>query len=192
MYCILDTETTSLHPWQIAQLSYSLIDSEYNHIVSKNFFFTVDEMHPGAEAVHGFSQDMLAQLSENKTFSDSIDEIASDLRDRTLIVHNVPFDRKFLQAEFKSYGIEPSRYNEFCTMNHFTPICNIILPWKYTPKRPKVSEVLDFLWVSDSQVLAKAKELYGSDDIGFHDARFDTAALVCALDAYGWEKALAK
>ena len=149
-------------------------------------------MYPWAESVHGFSQDMLAQLSENKIFSDSIDEIAQDLRDCTLIMHNVTFDRKFLQAEFKKCRTEPSRYNEFCTMFHFTPICNIVLPWKYTPKRPKVSEVLDFLWVSDSQVLAKAKELYGSDEIGFHDARFDTAALFCALDVYGWEKALVK
>ena len=117
-------------------------------------------MHPGAEAVHGFSQDRLAHLSGGKRFSDSIDEIATDLHDRTLIVHNVPFDRKFLQAEFKTSGLNPSWYNEFCTMNHFTPICNIILPGKHTPKRPKVSELLSFLKLSDKDVLSKAQELF--------------------------------
>lgn len=185
MYCILDTETTSLHPWQIAQLSYTLIDSDYNHTASKNFFFAVDEMHPGAEAIHGFSKDILTQLSDGKIFSDYIDEIASDLKDRTLIIHNVPFDRKFLQSEFQTCGLQSSRYNEFCTMIHFTPVCNIIPIGRYTPKRPKVSEVLNFLSISEQEVLATANAHYGSEDIWFHDARFDTAALYCILQRHG-------
>ncbi len=52
MYLLLDTETTSYHPGQIAQLSYIYLDKDRQIINSKNYFFAVDEMDPYAEAIH--------------------------------------------------------------------------------------------------------------------------------------------
>lgn len=63
MYLLIDTETTSYHPGQIAQLSYIHLDDDRNYITAKNYFFTVDEMDPYAEAIHGFSLERLYNLS---------------------------------------------------------------------------------------------------------------------------------
>lgn len=183
MYCILDTETTSLHPGQIGQLSYICLDSNFCVTSAKNHFFTVDEMHPGAEAVHGFSQERLEHLSGGKGFADSLDEIASDLNDKVLVIHNSPFDVKFLLAEYAGSGQEKNRYKEFCTMTHFTDICKIPKNTGFGYKRPKVSELVSFYNCSDEQILLRAQELFASDEIGFHDARFDTAALLCVLES---------
>ena len=53
-----DTETTSVKPGHICQLSYITVDTttKPQRTIGKNFFFTVDEMDPGAEEVHGFFQ----------------------------------------------------------------------------------------------------------------------------------------
>ena len=49
-----DTETTSIRPGHICQLSYITVDTSTKPQTTKgkNFFFTVDEMDEGAEAVH--------------------------------------------------------------------------------------------------------------------------------------------
>jgi hypothetical protein len=52
MYLILDTETNSYHPGQIAQLSYILVDENWQFQQSQNFFFRVDAMDPYAQSIH--------------------------------------------------------------------------------------------------------------------------------------------
>lgn len=89
MYLLLDTETTSYHPGQIAQLSYIHLDKDRQIIDSKNYFFSVDDMDPYAEAIHGFSKDRLEVLSEGKRFADYKDEILPILENTTLVAHNV-------------------------------------------------------------------------------------------------------
>ena len=60
-----DTETTNIRPGSICQLSYIVVDSSVKpqKTLGKNFFFTVEEMSPEAEAVHGFSLEKLYTLS---------------------------------------------------------------------------------------------------------------------------------
>ena len=89
MYLLLDTETNSYHPGQIAQLSYILVDEHWKFQESQNFFFTVDAMDPYAESIHGFSQERLAQLSEGKRFSDQQERLVPVLDAHTLVAHNV-------------------------------------------------------------------------------------------------------
>ena len=72
---IFDTETTSIKPGQICQLSYILIDASTKpqKTIGKNFFFTCDEMDPNAEAVHGFSLEKLYELSNGQYFEDLVE-----------------------------------------------------------------------------------------------------------------------
>ena len=138
MYLLLDTETNSYHPGQIAQLSYILVDEHWKFQESQNFFFTVDAMDPYAESIHGFSQERLAQLSEGKRFSDQQERLVPVLDAHTLVAHNVWFDKKFIQYEYERLGLlyEPET---FCTMQHFTPICKIPHHQNGGYKRPKLS-----------------------------------------------------
>ena len=72
---VFDTETTSIKPGQICQLSYITIDTatKPQKTEGKNIFFTVDEMDPNAEAVHGFSLEKLYDLSGGMYFEDLVD-----------------------------------------------------------------------------------------------------------------------
>lgn len=178
-----DTETTSIKPGNICQLSYIIIDASTKpqKTTGKNFFFTVDSMDAGAEAIHGFSLEKLYELSDGKEFLEFVHEFMPDFFDADFIIgHNVQFDIKFLKHELQQLweaGLVDTTWdpkNTFCTMAYYKPICNILNP-SGTVKNPKLSEVIDYLQISKDEIAKKADELFeGSGN--YHDARFDTAA----------------
>ena len=174
---IFDTETTSIKHGHICQLSYITIDASTKpqKTVGKNLFFTVDEMDPGAQAVHGFSLEKLYELSEGMYFEDSVEEILKDFEEADFVIgHNVNFDIRFLKHELEDMGLEYTPKNIFCTMQYYINICKIPKA-NGDIKNPKLEEVIDFLHITKDQISAKADELFqGSGD--YHDARFDTAA----------------
>ena len=181
MKIYFDTETTGLTPGRIIQLSYVLEEGE--SVTAKNFFFAVDYVPESAVKIHGFSTEKLAVLSGGKTFSDYADEIALDFsRADVIIAHNVNFDIGFLTAEY-SYLNEVFKYNvALDTMKYYTPIMK--LPRKSGGyKYPKLSELAEFCEVYDYDVSRKCIELFGSESLSAHDARFDTVLLyLCAKD----------
>ena len=191
-----DTETTSIKPGNICQLSYIIIDASTKpqKTTGKNFFFTVDSMDPGAEAIHGFSLEKLYELSDGKEFLEFVHEFMPDFFDADFIIgHNVQFDIKFLKHELQQLweaGLVDTTWdpkNTFCTMAYYKPICNILNP-SGTIKNPKLSEVIDYLQISEDEIAKKADELFeGSGN--YHDARFDTAATYLTV-IHGMKKRL--
>lgn len=178
----LDTETTGLEPGRIIQLTYCICDTTTDGIekvfFAKNFFFSVDYVEPSAQAVHGFDVKSLRLLSNGKDFQDAAGEIAEDLKGGIFIAHNVNFDKKFIASEFKRLEIlnwTPSEF--FCTMAYFKPIVQAKTITGRL-KNPRLEETMDFLEVDKNIVLKGAKRLFGCDDVSFHDARYDVAALV--------------
>lgn len=180
MYLLLDTETTSYKPWQIAQLSCLLLDNERNIVQAKNFFFSVEEMDPYAQAIHWFSLEQLEELSEGYRFGDHINSILPLIENTTLIAHNVQFDLKFMQHECNKINID---YNPktLCSMEYFTPICKIPHPQQQCFKWPKVAELMTHFDISHEDVQHTTKELFDTDDVNFHDARYDTVAVYLAM-----------
>ena len=177
---IFDTETTSIKPGHICQLSYILIDasSKPQKTEGKNIFFTVDEMDPGAQAVHGFSLENLYELSNGQYFEDLVDTFLKDFEEADFIIgHNVNFDIRFLKHELEGMGLEFEPKNKFCTMRYYIDICKIPKPNGILGevKNPKLEEVVKFLKITDKQITDKSNELFkGSGN--YHDARFDTTA----------------
>lgn len=174
---IFDTETTSIKPGHICQLGYITIDASTKpqQTIGKNFFFTVDEMDPAAEAVHGFSLEKLYDLSNGQYIEDLIEEFINDFSEADFVIgHNVNFDVRFLKLELEAMGIDYEPKNMFCTMQYYRDICKILRP-SGDYKNPKLEEVINFLGITKDQISSKANELFqGSGD--YHDARFDTAA----------------
>lgn len=174
---IFDTETTSIKPGHICQLSYITIDASTKpqQTIGKNYFFTVDEMDPAAEAVHGFSLEKLYDLSNGQYIEDLIEEFINDFSEADFVIgHNVNFDVRFLKLELEAMGIDYEPKNMFCTMQYYKDICKILRP-SGDYKNPKLEEVINFLGITKDQISSKADELFkGSGD--YHDARFDTAA----------------
>lgn len=175
----LDTETTSLRPGEIIELSMIIEDSDtHKFLEAKNYFFKVDDVDPDAESVHGFSAKDSAELSGDRKFRDFVDEVYEDLKDACLIGHNEAFDEKFLSMELWRCGITYSPANRVCTMKYFTDITKIPNPRGYRGyKKPKLSEVLDFLNIKPSKVEEYTRELFNCDNRTFHDSRFDTTAV---------------
>lgn len=178
MKLYLDTETTGLVPGNICQLSY-LMESE-EKVIPKNMFFKVDYMPEEAYKIHGFSVDILKELSGGKTFSDRIDEINADFQSADLIIaHNVSFDLSFLREEFSRAGLDLIIKDAFCTMKKTVPVCKIPRAKGAWYKYPKLNELCAFLGINDKEIILKAKNLFGAS-CSYHDSRFDTMAVYLA------------
>jgi len=178
----LDTETTGLEPGEILQLTYCICDTNTKGIekvcYAKNFFFSVDYIEPSAQAIHGFDIKTLEGLSNGQTFKSVAEEIAEDLKGGIFVAHNVKFDRKFISAEFnRLFNINWTPSEFFCTMEYFKDIVQLKTKTGKL-KNPRLEETMDFLKVNKNTVLKGAKKLFGCEDVGFHDARYDVAALV--------------
>ncbi|OOM74299.1 DNA polymerase III subunit epsilon [Clostridium puniceum] len=172
-----DTETTSIKPGSICQLSYITVDASVKPQVTtgKNFFFTVDEMDPSAEEIHGFSLEKLYDLSNGQYFEDLVPDFYDDfVSSDFLIGHNVNFDVRFLKHELISLDEDFNPKNVFCTMAYYRDICKIKKA-NGEIKNPKLSEVIDWLNISTEKIAETSEKLFeGSGN--YHDARFDTAA----------------
>lgn len=195
---IFDTETTSVRPGSICQLTYIVIDASTKPqtTTGKNFFFTVDEMEEGAQAIHGFSLEKLYELSEGRDFLDTVHEFMRDFFEADFVIgHNVQFDIKFLKHEVQQLweaGMVDETWepkNQFCTMNFFKSFCNLKGP-NGLIKNPKLSELMDCLNITDDQIRQKANELFNGSG-NYHDARFDTTATYLSV-IQGMKKGIIK
>ena len=179
MILYLDTETTSLRPGQICQLSYVMQDK--NGIRAKNFFFECDSVDYGAYLVHGFSVEKLKKLSNGWRFIDHAFEIEQDLACASVVVaHNSSFDLMFLRAEFERIGKVLPISQDFCSMKSMTPVCKLA-GRREGYKYPKLVEMCQFFGITDTEIKEQVKLLFG-DCNGFHDARFDTTAVFLAME----------
>lgn len=181
----LDTETTGLVPGEIAELSMIIEEaSTHQFIDAKNYFFTVNKMEPGAEEVHGFSEEKLISLSGGLRFKDKVDEIYGTLSDANIIAHNEAFDEKFLSSEFWRCGISFQPKARSCTMLYFKDILKLPGRWKSRVKNPKLSEVLDYLGISSKAVDEYSQKLFNYSGSSFHDSRFDTTGMYVAVQVF--------
>lgn len=176
MRVFLDTETTGLHPGQIAQLSYIITDDQLQPIVAKNYYFQVDSMDPRASAVNGLTLQSLQQLSHGRRFADCGLEISAELAEHPVICHNVTFDRKFMDAEYRRVGQRYQPRADFCTMINLAPTFG---------KRPKLSEAIQHFAISSLEIAREAQRLFQCGAADAHDARYDvTATLLVSRRAH--------
>jgi DNA polymerase-3 subunit epsilon len=99
---VLDTETTGLEPahgHRIIELAIlELKDREPTGRTWQWYFNPMRGVDPGAERIHGLSQEFLAGQPRFHEVSDTILDVLGD--GDKLIIHNAPFDVGFLNAEF--------------------------------------------------------------------------------------------
>ena len=140
---VFDIEATGLSEAQICQLSYLIVDER--GVVGKNQFFAVDDMNPDAEAVHGFSMEMLEELSGGLRFADFASAIYAEFASANLFIgHNIAADVRYLQMEFARLDMKLPKIPTFCTMNHFTSDVNLKMKVNIgRPKPPKLIELCE-------------------------------------------------
>lgn len=178
-----DTEATDLTPGQICQLSY-LIEKD-GQVTGHNYFFSVDDMSEEAFEVHGFSMEKLDELSGGTYFEDKAQEILPDFNAANLLVgHNVDADVRYLKVELERAGLKLNKIQSFCTMNYASGIMNMarkVVTGR--PKPPKLSELADYYGVSAEEVAEKTALWFDVQEVGLHDARYDTVMTYLCLKA---------
>jgi DNA polymerase-3 subunit epsilon len=105
---VLDTETTGLE----AKDGHRIIEIGAVELVGRRlterrlhrYVNPQREIDAGALAVHGLSQEFLA---DKPGFAEVVEELLSYVRDAEVIIHNAPFDLSFLDAELALLGRPP-------------------------------------------------------------------------------------
>lgn len=179
---VFDTEATDLVPGQICQLA--CLIQEDGRVCGKNYYFSVDDMSPGAQEVHGLSMEKLQELSNNQYFEDLAEDILLLFNSADLVVgHNVQADERYLRVEMDRAGLKLKRLNTFCTMNYASGIMNMqrkVVTGR--PKPPKLSELAEYYGITQEDAMTGMATWF-DDTAGLHDARFDTVLTYLSLMA---------
>ncbi len=105
---VLDTETTGLDPWSGDRVVEIACVELIDHLPSGNTYhqFVNPErsMPAEAEAIHGLGD---AFLADQPVFAAVVDAFVDFVGEAKLVIHNAPFDMKFLDHELKLLGREP-------------------------------------------------------------------------------------
>ena len=104
-WIVLDTETTGLDPvYGHRVIEIGAIEVVNRTITGRDFhtYLKPDrDSDPGALNVHGLTTEF---LSDKPLFADKIDALLAFIDGAELIIHNAPFDLKFLNAELTRLG----------------------------------------------------------------------------------------
>lgn len=113
---VLDTETTGLDPDE----GHRLVEFAAVEIANRQVLTTAEHqlhlyVNPGRDSdpealdVHGLTTEFLSQYPP---IEEVIDQIIAFVEGAEVIIHNAPFDTKFLDAEFTRFGYKP--FTEYC------------------------------------------------------------------------------
>ena len=151
---VLDTETTGLEPSQghriieigcVEMINRRLTGNNYHQYLQPD-----REIDEGAQAVHGISNEFLA---DKPRFPDVIKDFIEYLDGAELIIHNAPFDVGFINSEFKLAGGEFGTVATYCTV-----IDTLVMARKMRPGKKNNLDVL----CREYDVNNKHRELHGA------------------------------
>ena len=151
---VLDTETTGLEPSQghkiieigcVEMINRRLTGNNYHQYLQPD-----REIDEGAQAVHGISNEFLA---DKPRFSDIIKDFIEYLDGAELIIHNAPFDVGFINHEFKLVGDEYGKVSNYCSV-----IDTLVMARKMRPGKKNNLDVL----CKEYQVNNAHRELHGA------------------------------
>lgn len=151
---VLDTETTGLDPKQghkiieigcVEMINRRLTGNNYHQYLQPD-----REIDEGAQAVHGISNEFLA---DKPRFIDVVKDFIEYVDGAELIIHNAPFDVGFLDHEFKQAGAEFGQVSTYCSV-----IDTLVMARKIRPGKKNNLDVL----CKEYQVNNAHRELHGA------------------------------
>ena len=151
---VLDTETTGLEPSQghkiieigcVEMINRRLTGNNYHQYLQPD-----REIDEGAQAVHGISNESLA---DKPRFIDIVKDFIEYLDGAELIIHNAPFDVGFIDNEFKLAGAEYGKVSTYCSV-----IDTLVMARKMRPGKKNNLDVL----CKEYEVNNTHRELHGA------------------------------
>ncbi len=151
---VLDTETTGLDPKQGHKIiEIGCVEVINRRLTGNNYhqFIQPDrEIDEGAQAVHGISNEFLA---DKPRFSDVVKDFIEYIDGAELIIHNAPFDVGFIDHEFKWAGAEYGSVASYCSV-----IDTLVMARKIRPGKKNNLDVL----CKEYEVNNAHRELHGA------------------------------
>jgi len=151
---VLDTETTGLDPKQghriieigcVEMINRRLTGNNYHQFIQPD-----REIDEGAQAVHGISNEFLA---DKPRFADVVKDFIEYIDGSELIIHNAPFDVGFIDHEFKWAGAEYGSVASYCSV-----IDTLVMARKMRPGKKNNLDVL----CKEYEVNNAHRELHGA------------------------------
>ena len=101
----LDTETTGLSPnyARIVEIAAIEVDGNFSPVRAFHEYLDPKQRVGSSSAIHGLTDEF---LQGRKTFRDIAPDFVDFVRGATVYAHNMPFDRRFLDAELARCGFE--------------------------------------------------------------------------------------
>lgn len=105
---VLDTETTGLSPndgHRIIEIG--CVEIIGTRVTGNTFHAFVDperDVPDESVKIHGLRYEDVLELSDGRNFSSVAGELLAFIKDATLVIHNAPFDTRFLNAELERAG----------------------------------------------------------------------------------------
>ncbi len=151
---VLDTETTGLDPRQGHKIiEIGCVEMVNRRLTGNNYhqFIQPDrEIDEGAQAVHGISNEFLA---DKPRFIDVVKDFIEYIDGAELIIHNAPFDVGFIDHEFKWAGAEYGSVASYCSV-----IDTLVMARKMRPGKKNNLDVL----CREYEVNNAHRELHGA------------------------------
>lgn len=128
---VLDTETTGLEPSQGHRIiEIGCVEMINRRLTGNNYhqFLQPDrEIDEGAQAVHGISNEFLA---DKPRFVDVAKDFIEYIDGAELIIHNAPFDVGFINHEFSLAGGEYGKLETYCSVTDTLAMARKMRPGK--------------------------------------------------------------
>lgn len=101
----LDTETTGLSPnyARIVEIAAIEVDGNFSPVRAFHEYLDPKQRVGSSSAIHGLPDEF---LQGRKTFRDIAADFVDFVRGATVYAHNMPFDRRFLDAELSRCGFQ--------------------------------------------------------------------------------------
>ncbi len=132
---ILDTETTGLDP----NSGHRVIEIGCVEMIDRrltgntlHFYFNIDrQIDAQAVAIHGITNEF---LEDKPKFFDKVEEIIAFLNNAEVLIHNAPFDVRFLEAEFARLP-EKSAFHKAKLSRYTKIIDTLVIAKKMHPRQ---------------------------------------------------------
>lgn len=181
-FAILDTETNSfVEPGNSdsglpIQISAVITNIDFVVIKSINVFIKQDYLDPRSVAVHGFTREKLEELnalSMHEAYEKFYIESGVDWENTAAIAHNSSFDQRIMERFAQKCGRYDKIPQYLDTLKYFKTIRD---PEK---KNNKLETVVNYLGGNKDTIGQLTQKIYRTNN-QYHDARYDTAALLFA------------
>lgn len=124
-FAVVDVETTGLYPWNDRVVEVAVVHVSSDGRLTGEFSTLINPGRDvGPTSIHGIRA---ADILQAPSFAQAAATLWQLLDGRVLVAHNVPFDSRFLEAEFNRCGVRMPPPPLMCTME---------LASYYLPKLP--------------------------------------------------------